>query len=559
MGQQTYIRRRGAVYYVVMPVPTHLQKVLGRAQIWKSLGTKDADVMRRTAPAVIAEFQRQFAELEKSHYPTTDELRRLVQTYASDQIAEDAQYRAERGTLSPSAYEARSSMNQSGLAGMRSKLARGDTSFAEGVAEGLAEKHRLQVDPASSETQSFVHDLARALVNIAEVRVERDRGRFDAKFTDPVLTTPIPEPTPQGEQVEELFKSFKRQKTNLTEHTGDDYEVIFGYFVDFIGKGKPISAITKPVVRGWKEKLLSFPKFANNKREFKNLSFNDVFALNQKLNKPVLGPKSVNKWLSVVGSFFKWAIREGHADTNPVDGLQIQIEKGHSRDPFVISDLNKLFAGPLWTGCQGDTRGERHIPGTLLLDNHHKWLPLLGIFTGARSEELLRLRIDDVVKIDDVPCINITTIGGRSLKTRNAKRIVPIHDELIKLGFLDLVECKRRGGEIDIFGSAKENNRNKRSSEYSKDIGAYLKGVGLKTDLLTYHSTRHSFMTYLEQAGLSKSSIQLLVGHDVQDTTDAYIHRNENTVRLGVEGRKAIIDRLKYDGLDLSHLYPKAP
>lgn len=75
-----------------------------------------------------------------------------------------------------------------------------------------------------------------------------------------------------------------------------------------------------------------------------------------------------------------------------------------------------------------------------------RWIPLLGAFTGARRGELVQLRKQDV-KLDVASnrhYLLITDEAG-SVKTQNAIRQVPIHPNLISIGFLDFVELNRPG------------------------------------------------------------------------------------------------------------------
>ena len=74
-------------------------------------------------------------------------------------------------------------------------------------------------------------------------------------------------------------------------------------------------------------------------------------------------------------------------------------------------------------------------------------MPLLGLFTGARLGELALLLASDV-SIDEASGVSAISIAddpsiGRSLKTRASRRTVPVHPELIRLGFLEYVRERR--------------------------------------------------------------------------------------------------------------------
>lgn len=81
------------------------------------------------------------------------------------------------------------------------------------------------------------------------------------------------------------------------------------------------------------------------------------------------------------------------------------------------------------------------------------WLPLLALFTGARKGELAKLRAEDVAKDDATGCYMLSITEdkheGKSLKTASSWRTVPVHPELTRLGFLDLVEAAKVWGDGD--------------------------------------------------------------------------------------------------------------
>src|SRR5881394_3929749 len=79
------------------------------------------------------------------------------------------------------------------------------------------------------------------------------------------------------------------------------------------------------------------------------------------------------------------------------------------------------------------------------------WLPLLALIAGARQAEYDGLRVSDVREDSDtrVPLMWFIrdTKAGRRLKTKSSERVVPVHPQLIEIGFLNYVAARRRAGE----------------------------------------------------------------------------------------------------------------
>ena len=73
---------------------------------------------------------------------------------------------------------------------------------------------------------------------------------------------------------------------------------------------------------------------------------------------------------------------------------------------------------------------------------------MLALFTGARRGELTGLRPADVAydKVIGATSIYITADRktGKRLKTRQSARVVPLHPDLVKLGFLDFTAAQAK-------------------------------------------------------------------------------------------------------------------
>jgi integrase len=92
----------------------------------------------------------------------------------------------------------------------------------------------------------------------------------------------------------------------------------------------------------------------------------------------------------------------------------------------------------------------------------HYWGPLLGLFHGLRLGEIAGLLVRDVAEEGGEPILLLRD-GKRPLKTKAARRDLPLHPELIRLGFPDFVERRRKetaGEEELLFSGQKAYARN---------------------------------------------------------------------------------------------------
>jgi integrase len=178
----------------------------------------------------------------------------------------------------------------------------------------------------------------------------------------------------------------------------------------------------------------------------------------------------------------------------------------------------------------------------------------MSLFSGARLNELCQLLVDDLREIDGQWVIHITTDGSddKTLKSKNAVRVVPVHPELVRLGVLDRRNEQLVRGETRLFSEIKADTRGNLSGFPSRWYGRYVARIGVKNDKkINFHSYRHSFVDALRRAGYYKEAYQPLIGHAGASVTDRYGALPDGTLQKRVE----MVEAVRYPDLDLSALY----
>jgi hypothetical protein len=219
-----------------------------------------------------------------------------------------------------------------------------------------------------------------------------------------------------------------------------------------------------------------------------------------------------------------------------------------------VSELNVLFNSDHYT-VGVSTRGQA-------AESSH-WAPLMGPFVGARIEEIAQLRVEDVLCNNGVWTLRICCFGpDQRLKNNGSYRLVPIHEELIKVGLLAYAAEQKRMGHTDLFHSQLRNNQHKiLSNALGKWHSRYLDSIGLTDIRLCYHSNRFLFKQRLSICGVSDEARDALAGHwqsvDGKQSKRGYMAEplSQYPFPLLVRAMK----KLRYDELDLSHLYVKEP
>ena len=231
---------------------------------------------------------------------------------------------------------------------------------------------------------------------------------------------------------------------------------------------------------------------------------------------------------------FSWAFQKGYIATNPAQKLTVTMpkqKKGYrGRRPFTYDDLKILFSAPLFTGCL--SRHRRHEPGDVLVKDDEYWLPILGLYTGARLSELIQLHLTDCYIDDEYPHLSINEDGPekpgdpdhKHVKSEAGIRCIPLHPDLFELGFREFVErqSKLAGKRKRLFSRIKYGADGHPSTPYSKKFGRLLSKVGLDDPQLVFHSFRHTMMDAFRDSGTSKFAVDRIIGHQDQSASAQY-------------------------------------
>lgn len=117
------------------------------------------------------------------------------------------------------------------------------------------------------------------------------------------------------------------------------------------------------------------------------------------------------------------AVEDGLLAANPFSRVKLRLDDdSETRETLTRGDLEKLFASL--------PRGEDW------------WLARIALYTGARLGEVHQLAAEDVVRIDGEAFLHIRPApdAGKSVKTANSARKVPVHRQLVADGFLAWAE-----------------------------------------------------------------------------------------------------------------------
>ncbi|MBI9060471.1 MAG: tyrosine-type recombinase/integrase [Marinilabiliaceae bacterium] len=268
------------------------------------------------------------------------------------------------------------------------------------------------------------------------------------------------------------YLEFERRNS---QHTITSYRCDLKQFCEFLSEERIVSwnKVTSKVIRSWMVKMLG----------------------------QGISARSVNRKIATLKTFYKFIMREGIIEDNPLD--KVITPRIPKKLPVFIKEndmdllLDEISFGEGYEACRDK----------LIID--------IFYFTGMRLSELVGLKISQ-----------IDMSGGviKVLGKRNKERIVPITREL-KMSIERYLEV--RGETFPVATGEVLFLTEKGLPAYSKlvyrIVNKYLKLVST-VNKKSPHVLRHTFATALLNRGADLNAIKEILGHSSLAATEVYTH-----------------------------------
>ncbi|RWD09711.1 MAG: site-specific integrase [Mesorhizobium sp.] len=366
--------------------------------------------------------------------------------------------------------------------------------------------------------------------------------------------------------ITDLKTLFLSTKTGVTRSRSSQYRIPLRALEEFLGETHALSDISRDKCR---ELMNFFPKVpAHAAQHYPKATLEHAAEMfRDKTGAYANRPVEAQKHVAILKSAFDLAVQEDWISTNPWDGLKVTIPrtkkfiaKGNTYQPFSVSDLNKLFQLPLFTGCVDDGHG-CHTPGPNLPMRHRYWAPILALWTGMRMNEILQLEKADICRSSDgIAYIRVTDqehgfyegkVFAKRVKTTNAIRNIPIHSLLIQAGFLAWADASK---DQRLFPEALGKKGEKPSDVYSKRFRYDAEFAGVwQARRLVFHSFRNNFNDALRNASVELEIREALNGWRAQGAMDSRYGQGQTIERL-----HQAVELVRYEGIDTRHLIANA-
>lgn len=273
---------------------------------------------------------------------------------------------------------------------------------------------------------------------------------------------------------------------------------------------------------------------------------------------PKLTAKTINRHLTVINKLWVRAEANGAVAANTgkiAQGMALKtkrtsdegslLRKKGDRDFWDLEELSVFFQLPFFLGCASSR--SRLTPGIVIPMDALWWGCIIAPHHGMRREEIFQLKVKHVVRDEETGIwyFDLKTDEDLQLKEDDhpdqpSRRYVPLHDNLLKLGFIERrVEGRSQdeqlfpeipvGNDAGTWGAAPGRTFSRMKIE-----------AGFRSEL-DFHAFRHSVCTLLYRARVFLPHAEELVGHASQARKSTFAAYNHGQTLTEL---KAAIDKL---------------
>jgi len=527
----TYLTQQDkhGVFHFRARIPKPLREHFGgRAEIKRSLQTDSRREAVKRARAFRVELDKRMAELEKgSHAAFTVILEGERTVTLPDGSKKAVKGRIERDlpTLDADTYPPKKQL-----------------------AEQLREEGKAAMEEAG-------------LLATQEREEELHRAQLEAVRAAYPPAPPMPEPAPSGPLLSKVVGDYicyyeKSKETRDNAEMLKKHKQILLMLLELIGD-KPVCKLKKADISSALKNIQRLPPRWSHIKNKTGKSLLEIIGDNERGKG--LAPKTFeDSYKASVREFLKYAgavhTDEGfpHLTTDYIDYEGDREEDERKQREMTREELKLLFEGLEMKRLAVNTK-----------DSHKYWLPVIGLYTGARVNEICQLNPQvDIKQEYGIWMFHITeeteaAPGVRkSVKTKTSRK-VPIHSKIVELGFLNYLDEVKREGHKRIFPKF-PSQRGKAGAKAADWFRGHLKKTGLRDDtegakLVGLHALRHTFINFAMNLGVSVSDRQKIVGHAIQDPEQASkVHEGyqgevwEELQKKTAEGLRDAIEKVDY-------------
>ncbi|CAO4151889.1 DUF6538 domain-containing protein [Methylorubrum extorquens] len=512
-GAVRYLIQRGDAFYARIVVPVDLRPLVGKTELRAPLGS-NRKFAERALHVAVAEMHDQLAaargklNVEALPKPRTRTrpltVAQIARTHFAEELALDD---ADRNLLD-SAGRVDMTWARDGYTDLLRRVASGRASTEEAQAAvgwAIAKFHArgsTMAEPNIAEWRVLARTLAQVQLEAIDAVNERDAGREPSPPTLPILAEP-PTPAP--------VVPFRSRGAALPI-----LDLLDAYLKTLKAQGKGAEA-----ERRWRPAFKSLVRYLGHD-DARHVAKADLDGWRDHLQEEEkLAPKTIRDvHLASVRVVLGWAADNDKLSSNPAARVRIDVAKPVRTRERGLNDVEAaavlraaLYYQPR-AAYSSATRESAHVTAA------KRWLPWLCALTGARVAEMAQLRVQDVMQKEGINFMRVTPDAG-SVKS-GQYRDVPVHPQLLDLGFLNFVKKAGQGPLFYNFDKARSGAQGPFKIVAAR-VSSWVRSLGvIDAAVDPSHGWRHRFKTVGREAEISDRVLDAIQGHAGRTAGDDY-------------------------------------
>lgn len=559
-GTQNLIQRNGTWYYN-RRVPTHLVALVGKNLVRVSLGTGDKGEAKKRRAVKDVEWDARFEELEQtdassSALQPTPGAAGFVQAYVDRKTAEMEM----RFAIDPPSD--REAINERIIEADQTVCILCDPanpelgSWITRVGNDILNEAHAPKPAQGDDYSKFASTVVRGLVELtrremALYRGDRSRTHFDHLF-DPVRPQPVP-----FRDVANQFLAQRAEEAQVNRHNqkwADKVNAVVSTVCDLVGDGTPVSDIDYDACQRMRSLIAKLP--TNRTKVYPKLPALKAIERAAADGRSTLAAHTQGDYVATFKAIMELAAAKKLIGHNPAASLrpltQQTLAPHEKRHPFTLDQISTFLSSDFYRSCAPSAA----TPYEQKDRAWRFWLPLICLFMGMRPNEVCQLTVADIrTTKDGIWYIDVNESDGevtKTLKTATSRRRVPVHNELVRIGFLDFVANRHKALDSPyLLPGIKENSYGNRASYALRRFNeTFLPAAITLGKRQSFYSFRHSFRDALRRVDAPPSALKALGGWS-QGNLVSDNYGDQFDLDLQVKW----IELVAYPGLDLSFLH----
>ncbi len=254
-----------------------------------------------------------------------------------------------------------------------------------------------------------------------------------------------------------------------------------------------------------------------------------------------------NNRVCILREIFRVLAQKARLEEDPWEGVRLRPDDSHSRRELTMDELRRLLEAAKKVKAEGEQRN--------CSSEWHK-LILIGIYTGLRLGDCCRLDWSQINLAQGI----IQLVPEKTKRHHRRIVTIPIHPAL-GVALLESAECNVRGVKTEnedashlalsnshftgpVLPRISEMYTRTRSRVSDRlcaifraahiETSVQIEGRKHKTPEATFHSLRHTFVSFAANAGVPLHVVQSIVGHESTAMTRHYYHENIDALKSAV-------------------------